>query len=152
MAHFNYFLAKGGFTLQEMKPRWHFTRVWADGYKGKSLADAGVDKLEDIYFMHYAGMGNKIIGIKNDRHVFGYLGYDRPDDVKSNVNVGMVVLSTTQLQNTIMNNRLDIEDNIGEGIHVHYKNLRLDFTIEDYLELAKACDESLRKYIELRNS
>ena len=50
-----------------------------------------------------------------------------------------------------MNNRLDIEDNIGEGIHIHYKNLRLDFTIKDYIELAKAFDTSLRQYVDMIN-
>jgi|TARA_Y100000310_G_scaffold279708_1_gene298985 hypothetical protein len=65
--------------------------------------------------------------------------------MKSNVNAGVVVLSTTFLQNTTMNGRLDIEDNIGEGIHIHYKNFRLDLTIKDFLKLAEACDESLRK-------
>ena len=52
--------------------------------------------------------------------------------MKSNVNAGVVVLSTTFLQNTTMNGRLDIEDNIGEGIHIHYKNFRLDLTIKDF--------------------
>tara|TARA_R110001599_G_scaffold243644_1_gene443483 strand:+ start:1527 stop:2492 length:966 start_codon:yes stop_codon:yes gene_type:complete len=149
MAHYNYFLAKGNIPVEEMHPRWHFTRVWADGYKGKSLQSAGVDKLEDIYFMHYAVPGNKIIAIKNDRHIYGYLGYDNTQEGSSNVNVGMVILSQKHLSAPIMNNRLDIEDNIGEGIHIHYKNLRLDFTIEDYIELAKACDTSLRKYMEM---
>ena len=65
MAHYNYFLAKGNIPVEEMDPRWHFTRVWADGYKGKSLQSAGVDKLEDIYFMHYAVPGHKLVAIKN---------------------------------------------------------------------------------------
>ena len=159
MAHYNYFLAKGNIPVEEMNPRWHFTRGWADGQKGKSLQTAGVDKIEDIYFMHYAVPGGagithaqaKVIAIKNDRHIYGYLGYDNTQEGASNVNVGMVLLSRRNLQ-SIMNNRLDIEDNIGEGIHIHYKNLRLDFTIEDYMELAKAMDQSLRKYVEMRQS
>ncbi len=57
-----------------------------------------------------------------------------------NVNAGVVVLSSTLLQNTRENQRLDIEDNIGEGIHIHYKNLRFDLTIKDFIELAKAID------------
>ena len=43
------------------------------------------------------------------------------------------------------NYRLDVEDNIGEGIHIHYRNLRFDFTIKDFIELAKACDKSLKE-------
>lgn len=151
MYHYNYFLAKGNIPVTEMHPRWHFTRAWADGVNGKSLADGGVDKLEDIYLMHYAVQGDKVIAIKNDRHIYGYLGFDNTDIGSSNINVGVIMLAQRHISNPIMNNRLDIEDNIGEGIHIHYKNLRLDFTIEDFIELAKAFDQSLQKYIQMRN-
>ena len=67
-------------------------------------------------------------------------------------NPGVIILTKEQLRGTYMHHRLDIEDNIGEGIHIHYKNLRLDFTIEDYIELAKAFDTSLRKYVEMSQS
>ena len=53
-----------------------------------------------------------------------------------NVNAGVVVLSSTLLQNTRENQRLDIEDNIGEGIHIHYKNFRFDLTIKDFIKFA----------------
>ncbi len=42
-----------------------------------------------------------------------------------------------------MHHRLDIEDNIGEEMHIHYKNLRMDYTVNDFLELARACDDAL---------
>lgn len=41
--------------------------------------------------------------------------------------------------------RLEIEDNIGEGIHIHYKNLRLDYTVEEFLNFSQSCRESLEK-------
>ena len=62
-----------------------------------------------------------------------------------NVNAGVVVLSTTLLQNSRENQRLDIEDNIGEGIHIHYKNLRFDLTIRDFIEFAKAVDTAVNE-------
>lgn len=31
---------------------------------------------------------------------------------------------------------LRIEDNVGESIHLHYRNLRLEFSIRDFLSLA----------------
>ena len=52
-------------------------------------------------------------------------------------NVGMILLSSSRFNG----NRLDIEDNIGEGIHIHYKNLRLDLTIRDFLLWADLCKE-----------
>ena len=48
-----------------------------------------------------------------------------------------------------MNGRLDVEDNIGEGIHIHYKNFRFDLTIKDFIKFAKACDTSLHAINEM---
>ena len=58
-------------------------------------------------------------------------------------NPGVIVLTKTQLQDTQLHHRLDIEDNIGEEMHIHYKNLRMDYTVKDFLELARACDDAL---------
>ena len=58
-------------------------------------------------------------------------------------NPGVIVLTKTQLQDTHLHHRLDIEDNIGEEMHIHYKNFRMDYTVKDFLELARACDDAL---------
>lgn len=58
-------------------------------------------------------------------------------------NPGVIVLTKTQLRNTQLHHRLDIEDNIGEEMHIHYKNFRMDYTVKDFLELARACDDAL---------
>ena len=58
-------------------------------------------------------------------------------------NPGVIVLTKTQLKGTTMHHRLDIEDNIGEDMHIHYKNFRMDYTIPDFIELARACDDAL---------
>jgi len=55
-------------------------------------------------------------------------------------NTGVILLSTRRIDGT----RLDIEDNIGEGIHIHYKNFRLDYSIKDLISLSDACEEALR--------
>ena len=60
-------------------------------------------------------------------------------------NVGVIILSKEQLVESTCHMRLDIEDNIGESVHVHYKNMRLDFTITDFLNLAKACSNALEE-------
>ena len=58
-------------------------------------------------------------------------------------NPGVIVLTKTQLRDTQLHHRLDIEDNIGEEMHIHYKNFRMDYTVRDFLELARACDSAL---------
>jgi len=58
-------------------------------------------------------------------------------------NPGVIVLTKTQLRDTQLHHRLDIEDNIGEEMHIHYKNFRMDYTVRDFLELARACDNAL---------
>lgn len=60
-------------------------------------------------------------------------------------NVGVIILSKEQLAETTCHARLDIEDNIGESVHVHYKNTRFDFTIVDFINLAKACSNALEE-------
>lgn len=37
--------------------------------------------------------------------------------------------------------RFEVEDNIGEAIHIHYKDIRLDLTVEELIELAYAMEE-----------
>lgn len=39
--------------------------------------------------------------------------------------------------------RFEIEDNIGEAIHVHYKDIRLDLTVKEFEELALVCEKVL---------
>jgi len=55
------------------------------------------------------------------------------------VNIGVLLLSSRK---NIGGERLDIEDNIGEGIHVHYKNIRFDYSVRDFLSFSSACKEA----------
>ena len=48
------------------------------------------------------------------------------------INPGVIQLAT--LKHT--NYRFDIEDNIGESIHIHYMDMRFDFTIKEFIEFA----------------
>jgi hypothetical protein len=45
----------------------------------------------------------------------------------------------------LVSDKLAIEDNIGESIHIHWRNLRLDMTVKDYelfaTEIMKASEE-----------
>lgn len=146
----NWALAKSGLKPKELPARWNFTRIWADGFTGKSLKNAKVNDIRDIYFMHYAGCGHKPTKIQKDLEMYGYMGYDdgiflEELDAHMNVNAGMIPLASDKLKGTIMNDRLDIEDNIGESMHIHYKNFRMDFTIRDFLRLAEGCSDALQK-------
>ena len=39
--------------------------------------------------------------------------------------------------------RFVVEDNIGESIHLHIDNMRVDFTIEEFLEFSEITKKSL---------
>jgi hypothetical protein len=60
-------------------------------------------------------------------------------------NVGVIILSKEQLRESTCHMRLDIEDNIGESMHVHYKNVRMDLSVVDFLNFAKACSDALQE-------
>ena len=61
------------------------------------------------------------------------------------INAGVIVLSTRKHPpgHFFYPWRLDIEDNIGEGIHIHYKNLRLDYSVKEMVNFAEACEKAL---------
>jgi len=54
-------------------------------------------------------------------------------------NPGVITLAS--LRNIGPNiNRLDIEDNIGEAIHIHWNNFRVDLKVRDFLRLSQDLD------------
>lgn len=40
--------------------------------------------------------------------------------------------------------KLVVEDNIGEAIHVHIRNARLDFTVRDYLSFSQLIEDAVK--------
>lgn len=42
-----------------------------------------------------------------------------------------------------------IEDNIGEAIHIHFNNIRLDFTIVEFLAFAKLVEQSVDSLVDI---
>lgn len=42
-----------------------------------------------------------------------------------------------------------VEDNIGEAIHVHYENLRIDLSTAEFLKISEVIEESLEKLIDV---
>ena len=47
--------------------------------------------------------------------------------------------------------RFCIEDNIGEAIHIHYGNFRLDLTVQEFLNMADDMVDSISQLIEVPN-
>lgn len=41
--------------------------------------------------------------------------------------------------------RFTVEDNLGESIHIHLDNIRVDFTINEFIEFSDAISDSLKK-------
>lgn len=60
------------------------------------------------------------------------------------VNVGVLLLASQKIDGV----RLDIEDNIGESIHLHYKNMRFDFTVHDFLTFSEGCKNAQTQLVE----
>ncbi len=47
--------------------------------------------------------------------------------------------------------RFKVEDNIGESIHIHYDNLRIDLTVKEFLVFSETIEESLVSFINIEN-
>jgi hypothetical protein len=62
-------------------------------------------------------------------------------------NPAVISLGNSQVNGKI----LKIEDNIGEAIHIHYDNARIDLTIYEFFVFAKMIEESLQSLLEIEN-
>lgn len=60
------------------------------------------------------------------------------------MNVFVEQLSQGSLEE-LEDDRLVIEDNVGESIHIHMRNLRLEMSVDDFIELADGFEEGLRR-------
>jgi len=62
-------------------------------------------------------------------------------------NPGVITLAKINIQDV----ELRIEDNIGESIHVHFGNLRLDFSVNSFLKFAEMITQIAEKMINVNN-
>ena len=63
-------------------------------------------------------------------------------------NPGVIVLSKKKLDKK---KSFIVEDNIGEAIHLHYDDIRIDMTVKNYIELCDNVKESIQQLIEIEN-
>ena len=63
------------------------------------------------------------------------------------LNIGVTALSkkTIAASPRFCATRLQIEDNIGEAIHIHWRDLRIDYTVEEFLNLDRAARRSIKE-------
>ena len=36
-----------------------------------------------------------------------------------------------------------VDDNVGEAVHIHYRNVRLEFSVDDFVRFAEECESAL---------
>lgn len=62
----------------------------------------------------------------------------------------LVLLSQRQIHPStcLYNTRLQVEENVGEDIHVHFRNLRQEFTKEEFKVYASAIKEAYDRILE----
>ncbi len=55
-------------------------------------------------------------------------------------NPGVITLTEKKIG---LRNTFRVEDNLGEAIHIHYNNIRIDLTVRELFQIADICDETI---------
>lgn len=60
------------------------------------------------------------------------------------MNVFTYVLTRGELdkQPALDPDKFVVDDNIGEGVHIHYRNTRIEFSVEDFVRFAEECEDA----------
>jgi len=69
-----------------------------------------------------------------------YLNWNR-----MNIFVRELARDKIEKEPSLSNTKLCVEDNIGESIHIHYRNLRLDMSIEDFKTVSEEISNAVEK-------
>jgi Cu2+-containing amine oxidase len=67
------------------------------------------------------------------------------------MNIFVVELAKSELEDTSTSDEIRIEDNIGESIHIHFPGARLEMTVDDFEKLSRELRNSI-EVIENGNS
>ena len=66
------------------------------------------------------------------------------------INPGVISLASLQaIENSKFPYRFDVEDNIGEAIHIHYKDIRIDLTTNEFEALSRKMVEIINDIVEV---
>lgn len=62
----------------------------------------------------------------------------------------LILLAQRQIEpfSDLYNTRLQIEENVGEDIHIHFRDLRLEFTKNEFKIFASAVKEAYERLLE----
>lgn len=67
------------------------------------------------------------------------------------VNPGVITLASLNTTERVkFPYRFEIEDNIGEAIHIHYKNIRIDLTTKEFLKLADTIQNVMDAIVDVK--
>lgn len=55
-------------------------------------------------------------------------------------NPGVLTLTSKQISHR---RHFRVEDNLGESIHFHYNDIRIDLTIKELLQISRECDRAI---------
>ena len=66
----------------------------------------------------------------------------------------LILLAQRQIEpsSNLYNTRLQIEENVGEDIHIHYRDLRIELTKDEFKILASAIKEAYERILENEKS
>lgn len=69
------------------------------------------------------------------------------------MNVFSYVLERNALDSkpALSSNKFVVEDNIGESIHIHYRNLRLEFSVDDFDTFADGVSQAVEDLEEVES-
>ncbi len=61
----------------------------------------------------------------------------------------LILLAQKAIQSSpaLQSTRLQIEENVGEAIHIHYRDLRFELTRAEFIAFASAIDEAHKRMI-----
>lgn len=62
-------------------------------------------------------------------------------------NPGVLILTEKSLGR---GNSFRVEDNLGEAVHFHYKNMRIDLSIKELYRISEICDDSIYKLVDAK--